>query len=103
MQANQSAEQAYDQYIGHFGAKNVKPPYIGEISSKYYDGTSDDLLTGGLGTTACSGRPARLGKPRAPSAAELRRLAIHNNYRAIVDTTANGGYGLLYGPTITPA
>jgi hypothetical protein len=33
-QANQSAEQAYDQYIGHFGANNVKPPYIGEISSK---------------------------------------------------------------------
>jgi len=33
-QADQPAEQAYDHYIGHFGAKNVKPPYIGEIHAR---------------------------------------------------------------------
>jgi hydroxybutyrate-dimer hydrolase len=30
----------------------------------------------------------------------LRTLAIYNNYRALLDMTANGGYGVLYGPNI---
>ena len=30
----------------------------------------------------------------------MRRLAIYNNYRALVDTSAGGGYGTLYGPTV---
>jgi hypothetical protein len=34
------AEKAYDHYEGHFGAKNVKPPYIGEIRAAYYDGAA---------------------------------------------------------------
>ena len=37
-----------------------------------------------------------------PNAAQLRRWAIHTNYRAIVDTTAGGGYGTLYGPNVAP-
>ena len=32
--------------------------------------------------------------------AQLRRLAIYNNYRALVDTSGGGGYGSLYGPTV---
>lgn len=36
----------------------------------------------------------------APMAFELRRNAIYNNYRALVDITANGGYGTLYGPNV---
>jgi hydroxybutyrate-dimer hydrolase len=35
-----------------------------------------------------------------PTAAELRRAALYNNYRAIVDMTAAGGYGTLYGPNV---
>jgi len=33
-------------------------------------------------------------------AAELRRLVIYVNYRAIVDVSPNGGFGTLYGPNI---
>ncbi|MBL4780557.1 3-hydroxybutyrate oligomer hydrolase family protein, partial [Ralstonia sp.] len=36
----------------------------------------------------------------APTAAELRRLAIYANYRALVDTAGKGGYGTLYGPNL---
>jgi hypothetical protein len=37
----------------------------------------------------------------APTAAELRRNAIYNNYRALVDANKpTGGYGTLYGPNI---
>ena len=35
-----------------------------------------------------------------PKANELRRLAIYTNYRALVDTTQAGGYGVLYGPNV---
>ncbi len=35
-----------------------------------------------------------------PTAAELRKLAIFNNYRAIVPVAPNGGYGRLFGPNI---
>ena len=110
-QAGQPAEQAYDQYIGHFGAKNVKPPYLGEIRAKYYAAgacptpvwceAGDDLLTGGLGKTGLALAAPAFANPLAPTPAELRRNAIHTNYRAVLDITAAGGYGTLYGPNVT--
>ena len=30
----------------------------------------------------------------------MRRRAIYNNYRALVDITTAGGYGVLYGPNV---
>ena len=82
-------------------AVNARPAFLlGAVRSSTYDGVADDLLTGGLGRDGLAnplGAPA-LSNP--PTAAELRRLAIHTNYRAIVDTTAGGGYGTLYGPNV---
>lgn len=77
---------------------NIKPGFAGTVASTPYDGTSDDLLTAGLGRTGLSGAPPALSA--TPTAAELRKLAIHTNYRAILDITANGGYGTLYGPNV---
>jgi hydroxybutyrate-dimer hydrolase len=71
------------------------------ISCQRYDGVSDDLLTAGLATGGLqSAVPPPVVLPTNPTAAELRRLAIYNNYRALADMTANGGYGTLYGPNI---
>ena len=83
-------------------AVNIKPAFVGTVTTLSYDGTTDDLLTGGLGRTglALATAPALSA---TPSASELRRLAIHTNYRAIVDTTANGGFGTLYGPNLDSA
>jgi hypothetical protein len=70
---------------------------VGPIVSTHYDGTTNDLLTAGLGQSG-------LGSATAPSVSspptveELRRLAIYTNYRALVDPTPGGGFGLLYGP-----
>lgn len=82
------------------GVTNSTPAFLkGSIASKTYDGNSDDLLTAGLGASGLASATApAVGTP--PTAAELRRLAIHQNYRALVDTTANGGFGTLYGPTV---
>lgn len=62
---------------------------------------SQDLLTAGLGKTGLglAAAPA-YADPLNPTALELRRNAIHANYRAILDPSANGGYGRLYGPNI---
>ena len=66
-----------------------------------YDGVSDDLLTGGLGKTGLgSATPPAVREAKNPTAAELRRRAIHANYRALADMTPGGGYGVLYGPNI---
>jgi len=71
------------------------------ISCKGYDGTSDDLLTAGLGKTGLqSAVPPVSPALTTPTAAELRKLAIYINYRALADMTPNGGYGRLYGPNI---
>ena len=79
---------------------NVKPTFVGAVNQTTYDGTSDDLLTAGLGRAGLASAAApTLSSP--PTAAELRRLAIHTNYRAIVDTTAGGGFGTLYGPNVS--
>lgn len=77
---------------------NVKPNWLGEIRTTAYDGDSDDLLTAGLGKTGLGGA-APATDPT--SAAQLRRLAIHTNYRAILDILPAGGYGTLYGPNVT--
>ena len=79
-------------------APNKLPAGVKPVSEIYYDGASDDLLTAGLGKTGLAGAAPPTSMP--PTAAELRRLAIHTNYRAILDITSGGGYGLLYGPNI---
>ncbi|MEJ7669885.1 MAG: D-(-)-3-hydroxybutyrate oligomer hydrolase [Casimicrobiaceae bacterium] len=80
---------------------NFKPSFVGTVSKTTYNGTTDDLLTAGLGTTGLGGAtPPTIANPTAPTAAELRKLAIFNNYRAIVPVAPNGGYGRLFGPNI---
>jgi hydroxybutyrate-dimer hydrolase len=78
---------------------NVQPTFFTTATTLSYDGSSDDLLTAGLGRTGLATATAP-ALSATPTAAELRKLAIHTNYRAIVDTTAGGGYGTLYGPNV---
>ena len=81
---------------------SVKPDYVGSVARLHYDGSSDDLLTAGLGKTGLAGAVAPTTSA-TPTAAELRKLAIYNNYRALLDMTANGGYGVFYGPNVDAA
>jgi hypothetical protein len=67
----------------------------------HYDGVTNDLLTAGLGRSGLGGATAPgFVDPLHPTAEELRRSAIFNNYRALVDPTPGGGYGTLYGPNV---
>jgi hydroxybutyrate-dimer hydrolase len=79
---------------------NVKPAFAGAVTTTTYDGTSDDLLTAGVGRSGLVSTAALPALSATPTAAEIRRLAIVNNYRAIVDTTLGGGFGTLYGPNV---
>jgi hydroxybutyrate-dimer hydrolase len=77
---------------------SLRPEWLGEVTVQVYDGVSNDLLTAGLGKTG-------LASPIPPpllsdAAADLRRLAIYNNYRALVDVSPGGGYGVLFGPNV---
>ncbi|CAN7647667.1 3-hydroxybutyrate oligomer hydrolase family protein [Pseudoduganella sp. LjRoot289] len=83
---------------------NVLPSYLGAVTSTSYDGSSDDLLTAGLGKTGlAAATPPAYADPLKPTAAELRRNAIYANYRAVLDIAANSGYGTLYGPNVNAA
>jgi hydroxybutyrate-dimer hydrolase len=108
------ADDGADDHLGHFGTHNVKPRFISSpISSLYYGAadcpvlglscgpSGDDLLTGGLGATGLLLAAPAFANPLAPSAAELRRNAIHVNYRAVLDILPAGGYGTLYGPNVS--
>lgn len=77
-----------------------KPPGLKQVVCTHYDGESDDLLTGGLGQAGLAGAAPGFADPANPTAAELRRLAIYTNYRALIDMTPGGGYGVLYGPAV---
>ena len=80
---------------------NARPSYLGAISETSYDGSSNDLLTAGLGANGMAAAlPPAYADPLKPTAAELRRTAIHTNYRGMLDMTSAGGYGLLYGPNV---
>ncbi len=73
----------------------------GSISTLAYDGSSDDLLTGGLGAAGLASSTAPgFVDPSRPTAAELRKAAIYSSYRALVDTSLYAGYGTLYGPNV---
>ncbi len=79
---------------------NVRPSYLNDLRQASYDGAGNDLLTGGLGRSGLQddSPPGYAGSQ--PTAEELRRNAIYVNYRALVDTTSEGGYGRLYGPNV---
>ena len=87
---------------GSGSQNNALPSFIsGGVRTQTYDGTTDDLLTAGLGKDGlASATPPGISNPVAPSAADLRRLAIYSNYRALVDMSANGGYGRFWGPNV---
>ncbi len=80
---------------------NERPSWLGTVTQTSYDGVSDDLLTAGLGRSGLQAAAPAVTDPT--SAAQLRRLAIYNNYRALVDFTNNGGFGTLFGPNVTAA
>jgi hydroxybutyrate-dimer hydrolase len=61
---------------------------------------TQDLLTAGLGKTGLAGAAPGFADATNPTAAELRRRAIYTNYRGVLDITAAGGYGSLYGPNV---
>lgn len=85
-------------------ATNAKPAFLGPVHTTSYDGVGDDLLTAGLGASGLAAPvPPAYANPLAPTAAELRRSAIHTNYRAMLDMTASGGYGRYYGPNVDAA
>ena len=79
---------------------NQLPAGFGTVQQQSYDGTTDDLLTAGLGRTGLAAAAPGFADPANPTAAGLRRRAIHTNYRALVDVSAPGGYGTLYGPNV---
>ena len=88
--------------LGGGSAINSKPAFIaGAIDSATYDGVLDDLLTAGLGKSGLQAAAAPApANPAAPTASEMRRIAIFNNYRALVDVSPKGGYGTLFGPNV---
>ena len=71
---------------------------VGTPIRRELDGRSDDLLTAGLGLEGLRGGPPPLADPLRPVATELRRLAVYSAYRGLVDVTAAGGFGRLFGP-----
>lgn len=87
----------------HNPTANALPSFVvsSSVKTTSYDGNSDDLLTGGLGKTGLGAATApTFANASSPTAAELRRLAIWSNYRALVDMSANGGYGRFWGPNV---
>ncbi|MDE3010643.1 MAG: D-(-)-3-hydroxybutyrate oligomer hydrolase [Pseudomonadota bacterium] len=71
-----------------------------EARHQSYDGRANDLLTGGLGRSGLQNAAPAFADALHPTAAELRTRAIYNNYRALIDVSARGGYGVLFGPNI---
>jgi hydroxybutyrate-dimer hydrolase len=93
-----------------FMATNNLPTGVTQQSITVYPATTpasgttaatQDLLTAGLGKIGLASAvvPA-YADPLNPTALELRRNAFHSNYRGLVDPSAGGGFGTLYGPNV---
>lgn len=90
---------------------NTLPSGVTDLGAKAYRATTvgtgstaagQDLLTAGLGKSGLINTAAvpAYADPASPTADELRRNAVLSNYRGLVDSSANGGFGVLYGPNI---
>lgn len=70
---------------------------LGPVVNSRYAGGNDGLL-GGFGLNGLRAPPDSFyADPDTPTPDELRRHAIHNNYTALIDVSADGGFGTLYG------
>ncbi len=77
---------------------DTTPQQSYDYSVKTYDGSTDDLVTAGLGQQGLmSTLPAAVDSVN-PSATELRQIAIAQAYQASQDRRSNFGFGSLYGP-----
>ena len=76
---------------------NPLPSFIdpGSVQTTEYDGITDDLLSAGLNQAGLQGAAPGFADPLNPTVRELRRRAIYENYRGIVDPVPAGGMGLL--------
>lgn len=94
---------ACHHHHGNNDIENTRPDFLkSAIVSTTYDGTTDDLLTAGLGKSGLQGAAPTAATPASPTTAELRKIAIYFNYRALVDVNKpDGGYGTLFGPNVT--
>ena len=61
-----------------------------------HDG-DDDLLSAGLGLDGLRGDTPQVADPDAPTAPELRRMAIHAQWQALIDLSPAGGFGQSWG------
>lgn len=73
---------------------NQLPSRFSKVETRVRSG-SDDLLTAGLDVAGVLGAKPAYSLPMGTDA--LRQLSVYNAYHALVDLTAAGGYGLLYG------
>jgi len=80
-----------------FADDHSAPIVRSSLKITVHEGASDDLLSAGLNLTGLM-NPTAPAVSDPPTAAELRRRAIHGNYRGIVDPVAAGGMGVLWGP-----
>ena len=73
------------------------PPAFGQLRETHHR-HGDDLLTAGLGLDGIrQPHSPRFADPTRPRPEELRRRAIHTNWRAIADLSSQGAFGSLYG------
>ena len=71
---------------------------VGRALRREVDGHSDDLLTAGLGLAGLRGPVPEFADPLVPTATELRRRAVYQSYRGLLDVSEAGGFGRLFGP-----
>jgi hydroxybutyrate-dimer hydrolase len=79
--------------------QQIAADIVGDPIRYAVDGFSDDLLTAGLGAAGLGRPPPAFADAARPTPRELRRRAVYVAYHGLVDITAAGGFGRMYGAT----
>lgn len=90
-----------------WGCESDWPEFVtGPVRYHAYDGINDDLLTGGLGVSGLKSLRmadlARFAEPLRPTVAEMRRATLWSSWFGLIDRTAGGGFGRIFGPAADP-
>ena len=97
---NQTEDTQTDSSDTTTSIPTPEEPAFEIMINQYYDGGGDDLLTAGLRQHGLTGNVPLAANPVDPTAAEIRRATIVNQYQTLVDMRATSGYGSWYGPAV---
>ncbi len=98
--SSSDSDSSDDSDSGQSTRYPVPESVLNSLTVTSYDGSTNDLLTAGFGQTGLLTANPVASDSTNPTAAELRRMTIVEQFQTFQDLRTRSGYSTLYGPAV---